>query len=454
MIECRCNVKAYAYYSSISEGDELVLCVSPQRRFRVTFYRHEVAEGFASKGSAEGIFESGAGAPEGRPDEDWAWPAIRCSPPCSGAEVCARWTPGVHVAVVWECDGGGAPLDETGRRALQGEPLPHLTSHAAMFVVNPSQPASPIAYIVPLATMHAYNFAGGGCLYEYRNPPAARLKSVTMRRPGFGIGGPSREVADCYDSASPRQAFAHWDAKMLGWLRRHGFAPDCYTDLDLDRRDILTGHKLMISAGHHEYWSQPMRDRVRQFLDDGGNIAIFSGNTCYRKISFGADFTVTRENEAWPDSNEAELTGVSYSQGGGWWGRWRDGAWRDPERSPCGYTVRTPDHWIFDGVALGLDLTFGAEDRLLGYECDGVVPGVSPANLTILASGRLEGGWNNGEGRTASMVIFDSGRGTVFNAATTDWARILGAPECDAYEAVSRITHNVVRRLSGGVPVL
>lgn len=448
-------IRAYGYYSSISESSEFVLCVEPGKRFRAAFYRHRLSEAFDAATPVEAIssvgvdigraaFESGPGASSGKPDEDWRWPSIRFAP-CGG-----HWAPGLYAAAVYECDADGLPVDVIGRSALAGEPLPHLESNAAMFVVTPSRPVSPVAYIIPIGTMHAYNFTGGGCLYGYRNPPAERLSMVTMRRPGFGIGGQSREALDCYDLASPRQSFAHWDAKAIGWLRRHGFAPDCYTDLDLDRHDILTGHRLMVSAGHHEYWSQAMRDRVRQFLDGGGNVAIFSGNTCYRRISFGSGCSVTRENEAWPDSNEAELIGVSYSHGGGWWGRWRDGAWHEPERAPSGYRIVAPDHWVFDGVPLCEGGVFGAEDRLLGYECDGVVPGVSPADLQVLAECRLQGGWNNGEGHTAAMVIFESGQGVVFNAATTDWARILGSPHAASYPIVSQITRNVVGRLSSG----
>jgi hypothetical protein len=100
-------------------------------------------------------------------------------------------------------------------------------------------------------------------------------------------------------------------------------------------------------------------------------------------------------------------------------------------------------------VKLPADGMFGAPERLLGYECDGVVPQVSPPNTIVLAQAPLQGGWNNGEGHTAAMVIFDSGMGTVFNAATTDWARILGNPGTESYAAVSQITYNVVSRLSG-----
>jgi hypothetical protein len=237
---------------------------------------------------------------------------------------------------------------------------------------------------------------------------------------------------------------------MLAWLRQNNFAIDCFTDFDLDQRPILTStYRLMISAGHHEYWSEPMRAEVQNHLEAGGNVAIFSGNTCFRKISFDpAAATITKENEHWPDYNEAAQFGVSYGQGGGWWGL-RDGPhWTRTERPPIGYTAVAPDHWVFDGVKLNPDRIFGAPERLLGYECDGIIPNVSPANLSILAQARLCGGWNNGEGHTASMVIFPSGRGAVFNAATTDWARLLADPSAPSYYAVSTITRNVISKLT------
>lgn len=330
---------------------------------------------------------------------------------------------------------------------MRRDPIQHLDTNSAMFVFTPAEPTAAIAYILPTATYHAYNFTGGGCFYNY--PDVAGYPTLTLRRPGGGIGGECREARDPYDDGSPRQCFFHWDAKMLRWLRRNGFAVDCHADLDLDRRDFLTGYRLMVSGGHYEYWSDAMRTRFQRFLDGGGNAAIFGGNTCYRKISLDAAAgSITRENLAWPNSNEAELVGVSYSHGGGWWGDRHNGKWSRMDRPAIGYTAAAPDHWAFDGVDLSTHTTFGAGDRLIGYECDGVVPNVSPANLTVLANALLQGGWNNGNGNSASMVAFPSGRGAVFNAATTDWPRILGDVSGESYGAVSQITYNVVRKLS------
>jgi N,N-dimethylformamidase beta subunit-like, C-terminal len=471
-------IRAYAHNPSIECGEALELCVEPGAHFRVSIFR---AESWQLVTEVDGVFSSGQprapgliphtsvgrtpasaadplvgysdlvkastgrarapgagqgtrptnsmrkwksmwhfapGLPDPACDRDWNWPSVSIPLDLPSA---------VYFALVHEVDG-----DAT-------QPGRHLETNAAMFVVAPKKPSAAIAYIVPVATMHAYNFTGGGCFYEYRNPHAPPSRTVTWRRPGCGIGGESREVPDPYDAASPRQAFAHWDAKMIAWLGRNGFAIDCYTDIDLDRREILTGYRLTISAGHHEYWSEPMRHAVERLLDTGGNAAIFSGNTCYRKVSFDhVRATIAKENEAWPGSNEAALLGVGYSHGGGCWAA----------RPPNGYTVLAADHWVFENVPLPPDGVIGAADRLLGYECDGVVPGVTPACTKVLASGRLEGGWNNGEGHVAAMVILESRRGTLFNAATTDWARILGDPTAESHRAVAGITHNVVKRLS------
>jgi hypothetical protein len=460
-------MRAYSRSLSVESGGKLELCVEPNKTFAIRFYSCESAIARSRSAprertsarvqsrqvdSSQRVYHSPDGEHSPAPDRDWNWPSIEFELPDT------EWPSGVYIAIVYEVDANGEPLDDVGRAATTGAPIEYLDSNAALFVVRPRVPAAAIAYIVPIATFHAYNSTGGGCFYEYRGPHAPPLRTITLRRPGAGIGGISREPRDPYDPNSPRQSFAHWDGKIICWLRAHGFDVDCYTDLDLNQGGILAGHgagappryKLMLSAGHHEYWSEPMRDELTRFLEAGGNAAIFSGNTCYRKISFDPqESSITKENEAWPDSNEASLTGVSYSHGGGWWGHWRSGDWICTERPPIGYTVLDPGHWIFEGSSLSAGDSFGAPERLLGYECDGVVPDVSPAGLTVLAQARLEGGWNNGDGHTASMVIFNAGRGMVFNAATTDWARVLAQPDFPSYPALSRITHNVVSRLSG-----
>lgn len=125
---------------------------------------------------------------------------------------------------------------------------------------------------------------------------------------------------------------------------------------------------------------------------------------------------------------------------------------------------------MYDGTRLHDGETFGdgPGEYLVGYECDGarfdrvaldrggpVMPTAddgTPENFVILGVGdAARSGWGMGNG-AATMGLYSNG-GTVFNAATTDWARLLGAPggtTCgDPHPVVARITANVIDRLGG-----
>jgi len=188
----------------------------------------------------------------------------------------------------------------------------------------------------------------------------------------------------------------------------------------------------------------------------GGNAAFFGGNTCWWRVVFHDDVTFSRV-AFWHETGRPENTtiGVSFRNGGE-----RD---RDDFPVPVGYRVQHAGHWVYAGTGLRDGDVFGDGPReyLIGYECDGaeldradleagrpVCPtgrDGTPDGFTILAVGdtRGSGAWGFGNG-AATMGVFRRG-GTVFNAATTDWARVLTA---GATPAVERITRNVLDRLA------
>ena len=292
------------------------------------------------------------------------------------------------------------------------------------------------------------------------------------RRPGGGLGAELGEPPDYYDTTSPRQQFAHWDALFMRWLYGQGYNFEVYSDLDLHVGAPaldLSRYKLMVSVGHHEYWSYQMRSHLNSFLLNGGNYACFSGNTCYRPINFGAYRTsgfmnsVQKLGNYWsdPNYNEAALIGLSYGYGGGWWGNWSGGrGWTDLQRTNYGYQVQQSSHWAFQGTGLINGATFGngANDFLVGYEADGTPPSGGAFNV-LAESPRLSGfiAGNEGGGATnltASFGTFgsDSGgpvkSGLVFNAGTTDWARVLTSPNAASATVLTTITKNVLNTLS------
>jgi hypothetical protein len=196
-------------------------------------------------------------------------------------------------------------------------------------------------------------------------------------------------------------------------------------------------------------------------------VAFFSGNTCWWHIEFcdpvkcadgGLHPTAfVRDFKWWKRSPENSLTGVSYRNAGGWWAG---------ERDAVGYTVQNAGHWVYEGTGLRDGDVFGADERLVGYECDGALftrdsrgfpfptgEDGTPPDFVILGVGTLAGdgpaeGWQfearetqGRVARAATMGLYARG-GIVFTAATTDWTRVL-----NANQTVDRITRNVLDRL-------
>jgi hypothetical protein len=479
------RVRLYPQQASVFPGEALRLCVSTDRDgqgFHVDFYRQ--GETLVWMGRLAG--QVGQHAPDGPVDADWEWPPYVFPVP-------GDWPSGAYVALL--SDGGGTEVP----------PVPPVIAHGdyrdsrALFVVKSADPGRDtcILFKVALNTYQAYNFTGGGSLYTWANV-------VSMRRPGGGLGGLTTftpETGGCcgdddvYDPTTLRQTFGHWEARFIAWLERAGMAVDYCTDVDIHceatvPRPLLGDYELVLCVGHDEYWSVAMRANLTSFRDRGGNIAIFSGNTCYRQVEFltgqgqptldPAAVAVMHRPGTWRAQGDPEngLTGASYDNAGGWWSRKRvdgnptmyidncspDGVC-DSSRDAIGFTVEQAGHWVFAGTGLQDGDSFGEADYLVGYECDGAifqrVNGVpvptgtdgTPTDFLILATAPLRfdddptnPGWEDSPqgNRIATMVLetVHSG-GTVFNAATTDWVRVL-----DTNATVDTITRNVLERLA------
>jgi hypothetical protein len=440
-------IRGYAEQPSPRPGDEVVLRVATDApRFRVELYRCGHSLEFLNRST----WFVGQDAPLHLPYQDWGrqppapWPAYPLPIPES-------WRSGVYVAVFIEGDENDrerADPDRTTADARDGK---------ALFVVRSSGASAPILYKLPVLTYHAYNEAGSWCLYtwpELQRPP----RGVSVHRPGGGTGGTPWDFRNI-DPFDPtlRQTFVHWDGRFVGWLERAGYAVDYCTDIDLHRdgQELLAPYQLLISAGHDEYWSDEMRNAVDGFVRAGGNAAFFGGNTCWWRVVFRDEVTYDRV-AFWHETGQPENStiGVSFRNGGE-----RD---RDDFPIPVGYRVQRADHWVFAGTGLRDGDVFGdrADEYLIGYECDGAhfdrddldagrpvtASGHdgTPLDFTILAVGDTRpSGWGFGNA-AATLGLFTAG-GTVFNAATTDWARVLTSRTS---AIVEQITRNVVDRLS------
>jgi mono/diheme cytochrome c family protein/glucose/arabinose dehydrogenase len=342
------------------------------------------------------------------------------------------------------------------------------------FVVRSSHPGRDARILLQLSTntYNAYNGWGGFSLYSYWGPKNWNKK----HQPGDVLG---RRVS----FQRPFNGMdRNWELPFIQWAERNGYRFDYAINSDLEfHPEILKPYKLVLSIGHDEYWSAPMRDHLETYIAKGGNVAFFSGNTCcwqVRSEDQGNDMICWKEafkqdplyrpeghpllSTLWSHHlvkrPENQLTGVGFLRGG--FHRFRDGI---PDGSGA-YKVHRPDHWVFQGTGLQEGMEFGGANTIVGYECDGceftMVDGRpvptgrdgTPKDFTILgtAPARWSEGdlgwykpahdlWKKNEHEHGCMGIYTvPGGGTVFTAATTDWAHGL-APNPDQAGAAKAI---------------
>jgi len=446
-------IYGYPNRPTVIAGQALRLHYSGDRpKFAVDLYRQgqnsapDWVKRFPEQGWLDGrlsSFQTG--------DHDQSWPFVDIA---IGIDA----PPGVYIANFTEADGDGGNVTTPDAATPDGR------SAKALFVVRNADSSRPILLKLALFTYHAYNSTHGGSLYD----TLANTKSF-LHRPGGGTGGDVFDDPTDPDPTSPRQTFAHWEAPFIRWLETNGYrdSVDYCTDLDVEEDGaILSGYRLLVCVGHDEYWTASMRAAITQFRDGGGNIAIFSGNTSYRPITYyPTDSAIERvgapNDTKWdwrslsPPDPENSITGVSYARAGGWW---------IPNRPRVGYTVKAPAHWVFAGLELRRDQVIGQEDYLVGYECDGCLfsddghgnlmatgEDQSPTSFQVLGIASVDG-WSRdlgiGQDQVATMGLYVAASGAfVFNAATTDWGRVLFKGDPASRTILGTITHNVLTRM-------
>jgi hypothetical protein len=394
----------------------------------------------------------------------------------------------------------------------------------ACVVVRPgSDDPAPILLVLATTTWNAYNDWGGPSLYtggtrvSFERPfakgflvkpePVGRMMQTTPDREAMGYRSWARPrgLSDWSGGAG----WWNWERPFLHWAESSGYRVDVATSHDLEAHpEVLDGRRLSLHVGHDEYWSWKMRDALDDFVDSGGNAAIFSGNTSFWQIRFEdggraqtcfkyradpEDPVLGTPDERflsgiWSDRRigrpETSTIGLTFTRGG--YSRYGLG---EPHASG-GYSVARPAHWAFDGTDLHRGDTFGERDAIVAYEVDGCVftmqDGLplpthedgAPETLEVLATApaRL---WSQYEQPTryahepgelehvattlfgdassehvarvadnhAVMATFSRpGGGTVFNAGVIDWT--FGLKHGDP--VVERITRNILDRLTNG----
>lgn len=233
----------------------------------------------------------------------------------------------VQIGQDWESGIYAARLEADGGRCFD---IP--------FVVRPSEPAAPVAYLWPTFTYNAYNDWGGHSRYT-PGPDTSRRK-LSLRRPS---------IFNNVDAAPDPKLIG--DLTLLQWLAKERIPVDCYQDGDLDGAGSWLSHYRALVLGiHPEYWTDRMYDRLTQYLADGGRLIYLGGNGIYERVQTdgkaGQTFrTADGGRDLFRDLGrpETQLLGVAYHELS--WGTFAP--YRVAQDHPllAGTRLRTGDHF-------------------------------------------------------------------------------------------------------------
>ncbi len=137
-----------------------------------------------------------------------------------------------------------------------------------------------------VTSWQAYNRWGGYSLY-YGNKGGAL--TYTQASGGGTYADRARIVSYdrpySHDWASGAADFVGNELPVVFQAEQLGLDVSYWTDVDLhERPEVLPNHRALISLGHDEYWSAPMRTNAQTALQQGLNIAFLGANACYRQI--------------------------------------------------------------------------------------------------------------------------------------------------------------------------
>ena len=319
-----------------------------------------------------------------------------------------------------------------------------------VFVVRNDSSSSDVVFRTNDTTWAAYNDYGGNNLY-YGTAPSSngRAFKVSYNRPfnnrseGAGYG------------TSNWVFYAEYP--MVRWLEANGYNVSYTSMIDLIRSPaLLKNHKVFLTAGHDEYWSNEQRAAVQAARDAGVNLALLTGNDMFWKVrwetSLDSSHTANRTMVCYKETLDGKVEDPADPPT--WTGTWRDPRFSPPadggkpENALLGpiFTVNrgTGDpvltaafaklrFWRNTPVAsLTGSQTVTLGSQTIGYEWDEDLDnGARPAGLFHLSATPLSvteriqdfGGTYGPATATHSLTLYRASSGAlVFGAGTVQWA--------------------------------
>ena len=335
-----------------------------------------------------------------------------------------------------------------------------------VFWVREDQPGSTssMLFLSAVNTYHAYNNFGGKSLYNSQSSDGQKASKVSFNRPfqSNGLGQIDLERG------------------VFEWMENEGYAVEYAAESDLQALPtLLDPYDVVIFAGHSEYWSWDMRQRLKAFIAGGGRLINLSGNNMWWQVRYeDAGRTLVGYKDYLLDPAETPqeetdntwdypINDAEYAITGA---HWRSGGYFNVNTFKYadgygGFWIQRPEHWVFNGTGLSVGDVLGrgptSSTSVVGVESDGTsyncaVDGRTilgplantgtPHNFTILGIAPVAlqdkaGAENRDDIGFAVMGIYtSSGGGAVFSGNTTGWQLAMGNAQ------VEQVTRNVFDR--------
>lgn len=333
----------------------------------------------------------------------------------TGLVSCAGWERTASFAI-----DAGTP---SGVYAVRADADTH-TAEAILVVPPESEPD--VLVLLPVTTWAAYNWWGGRSIYDgdgYNGLP--RAYAVSFDRPMKQAVPPLWELTQGHP-------YFVWEQPLVAWVERQGFDVGYVTSLDV-HDGLLPARKLVVSAGHDEYWSTEMRNTLDRGLDAGLSLFVAGANEICWNIrltpsALGEHRVLTCYKDPWSDPVIATDPSRATS-------RWADWPLNRPEsdttgvrfvdwdfglnRRPAAWTARNTWHPLFAGTGLA---DGDRVEGIVGDEWDAIDPTSLVADrIQLLGESEQLVGANLGPSRGHTVVRRTDAGGLVFATGTTSW---------------------------------
>jgi hypothetical protein len=331
-------------------------------------------------------------------------------------------------------------------------------AHYIPLTVRRDDCVASLVVVSAVTTWQAYNPWGGRSLYE-----------------NFGSGSRfDRSLVVSFDR--PYASAYHWgsadflthELPLISLIEELGIDTAYVTDIDLHTsaldgdgslHPVLLNRTALLTTGHDEYYSTPMRATLERARDAGINLAFFGANAVYRHIRLepNSESVPYRQLVNYRTANSDPMTAEDPQQATV---QWRNAPLNQPESALIGVQyfaagitasmkLVNTDNWVFTDV----DLSTGRSMRkLVAIEADGLgPPNHEPENLEVLASSPVI--YNNSRYNHAmTYYSADSGAG-VFATGTIGWINALDIAEWGDEKVstfVRGVTTNVLKAFAAG----